>query len=186
MNEEELIPFRPSDIPEGPYLVFAPHPDDETLGMGGTIALATQRQIQVSIVVLTDGSKEGSAEERKAEARAASAVLGVSRIDFLDIEDRKLNKTNLIDKGFRELLVDIKPKSIFIPSSLEYHPDHRAAFILVLEALNQTDYDGNIWSYEISRHGEADRLIDITPVLAIKKRPSPATKASSPAGIIWI
>jgi len=170
VKEEELIPFQTSDIPEGPYLVFSPHPDDETLGMGGTIALATQRKIEVFVVVLTDGSEEGSAEERKAEAKAAASVLGTSRIDFWDIKDRELNKANLSEKGIRELIANLKPKCIFVPSPFEFHPDHRATYILVIEALNRTGYQGKIWTYEISRHGEADQLIDITPVLEIKKK----------------
>ncbi|MBW1671465.1 MAG: PIG-L family deacetylase, partial [Deltaproteobacteria bacterium] len=55
LQEKDIIPYTPSDIPPGPYLVFAPHPDDETFGMGGTIALAAHAGIAVHVVVLTDG-----------------------------------------------------------------------------------------------------------------------------------
>jgi len=169
VKEEELIPFQTSDIPEGPYLVFAPHPDDESLGMGGTLALAAQRNTEICVVILTDGSKEGSPGERKAEAKAAASVLGVSRIEFWDIKDRELNKASLSDERFEELIEELKPECIFIPSPFEYHPDHRAAYVLVSKALCRTGYLGKIWTYEVSRHGEADRLIDITSVLEIKK-----------------
>ena len=34
-DESALIPFDTSPLPGGPWLIFAPHPDDETFGMGG-------------------------------------------------------------------------------------------------------------------------------------------------------
>ena len=36
-KEDALIPFNTSPLPSGPWLVFAPHADDETFGMGGTL-----------------------------------------------------------------------------------------------------------------------------------------------------
>jgi len=63
LQEENFIPYTPSDLPPGPYLVFAPHPDDETFGMGGTIALAGQAGIAVHVVVLTDGQQAGDLEK---------------------------------------------------------------------------------------------------------------------------
>src|SRR5690606_38092378 len=49
---------------DGPLLVIAPHPDDETLGCGGVIALATCRNVRVHTVFVTDGgaSHPNSAE----------------------------------------------------------------------------------------------------------------------------
>ena len=43
--ETDLVPYNTSPIPKGPYLIFAPHPDDEVIGMGGTIFLARQKSI---------------------------------------------------------------------------------------------------------------------------------------------
>ena len=71
----------------GPLLVLAPHPDDESIGCGGLIALATERGREAHVAILTDGA--GSHPEspstpparlraiREAEARDAVAVLGV-------------------------------------------------------------------------------------------------------------
>ena len=77
-------------------LVIAAHPDDEVLGMGGTIALhATVRQDAVRIVCVTDGSSTqypGDAEKRaqkEEEARAAAAELGVTDYVHLDLPDMR-------------------------------------------------------------------------------------------------
>ena len=59
IQEEALIPYQTSPLPEGPWLVFAPHPDDETFGMGGTLTLAAKKAVGVTLVVLTDGSMGG-------------------------------------------------------------------------------------------------------------------------------
>ena len=53
MLSEEIvfIPFVTSDLPEGPWLVFSPHADDETFGMGGTLIKAASVGIETHLVV---------------------------------------------------------------------------------------------------------------------------------------
>ena len=50
-------------------LVFAAHPDDEVLGMGGTIAVHTDAGDQVRIVVVTDGSSTQYPDDAEIRAR---------------------------------------------------------------------------------------------------------------------
>jgi len=63
------------------------HPDDEAIFTGGTIAMLSQRQTRVVVVVATDGDVGAPAEVREAETRAAGALLGVARIEFLGYRD---------------------------------------------------------------------------------------------------
>jgi LmbE family N-acetylglucosaminyl deacetylase len=79
-------------------LVIAAHPDDEVLGMGGTIALhARVRDDTVRIVCVTDGSSTqypGDAAiraQKESEARAAAAELGVSDYVHLEEPDMRLD-----------------------------------------------------------------------------------------------
>ncbi len=78
-------------------LVIAAHPDDEVLGMGGTIAVHTGRGDAVRVLVVTDGSSTqypGDAEIRsrkEAEARRAAAELGVDDYVHLDLPDMRLD-----------------------------------------------------------------------------------------------
>ena len=78
LQEKDLIPYTSSDLPLGPYLVFAPHPDDETFGMGGTIVMAGRAGIAVHVVVLTDGQQAGDANIRRHEAQEAGRILGLA------------------------------------------------------------------------------------------------------------
>ena len=55
-QEDVLIPFNTSSLPSGPWIIVAPHADDETFGMGGTLLKAKQQGIETHLVVLTDGS----------------------------------------------------------------------------------------------------------------------------------
>ena len=42
--EHILVPFSVSELPPGPWLVFAPHSDDETFGMGGSLLKAFSKE----------------------------------------------------------------------------------------------------------------------------------------------
>jgi N-acetylglucosamine malate deacetylase 1 len=85
-------------------LVLAAHPDDEILGMGGTIAVhARLRADTVRIVCVTDGSSTqypGDAERRRqkdAEAVAAAADLGVDDYVHLDLPDMRLDTLSHVE-----------------------------------------------------------------------------------------
>ncbi|MBE9572988.1 MAG: PIG-L family deacetylase, partial [Proteobacteria bacterium] len=170
LQEKDLIPYTSSDLPPGPYLVFAPHPDDETFGMGGTIVMASRAGIAVHVVVLTDGQQAGDLEKRRQEAKDASQVLGLSDMDFWGLPDRKLYRVTDIESRVLKILKSVKPQVVFLPSLQEFHPDHRAATFKIWSTLQKLHYSGQLWTYEITRQAEANRLIDITRVIPIKQQ----------------
>jgi LmbE family N-acetylglucosaminyl deacetylase/glycosyltransferase involved in cell wall biosynthesis len=170
LEEQSFIPYSTSDLPPGPYLVFAPHPDDETFGMGGTIALAGQAGIAVHVVVLTDGQQAGDPEKRRQEAKDASQVLGLAGIDFWELPDRELYRVTDIESRVLKILKSVKPRIVFLPSLQEFHPDHRAATLKIWSILQSLHYSGQLWTYEITRQAEANRLIDTTEVVSIKQQ----------------
>jgi|GEM_PF-553006 len=177
-SEELLIPYEPSDLPMGPYLIVAPHPDDETFGMGGTIALATQQGVRVVLLIVTDGSQAGDRQVRQSEAITAANCLGIEKVIFLDIEDRKVEENQVIfEKKFSEILQDIRPKTVFLPSPFEIHPDHRATAIFVWKVLKEIGFSGEIWLYEIVKQGEINKLIDISFTIETKKQAIQAYKS---------
>ena len=117
-------------------LVIAAHPDDEVLGMGGTIAMhAAVRQDAVRIVCVTDGSSTqypGDAKKRaqkEEEARVAAAELGVTDYVHLDLPDMRLDTLPHVDvnRVVEEQISDFEPTVVYT-----VHPDvtrdHRALF----------------------------------------------------------
>jgi len=84
-------------------LVLAAHPDDEVLGMGGTIAVHVDRGDAVRVVVVTDGSStqypgdSGIREQKEAEALAAASELGVTDYVHLDLPDMRLDTLAHVD-----------------------------------------------------------------------------------------
>ncbi len=121
-------------------LVFAAHPDDAELAMGGTIARLTMSNLKVGIIDLTKGElgTRGTPEIRQKEAFLAAGILKVSLRENLlipdgDIERKKENlmKVVLTIRKYR-------PKIIFAPYFNDRHPDHIHTSRLVKEAMFAT------------------------------------------------
>lgn len=170
-QEKDLVPYKVSELPEPPWLVISPHPDDETLGMGGTLALAAQKNYPVTVIVITDGSLGGNPAVREKECLEAMKILGVQKVRFLRFPDRGLcHKFSELRRPLMVILQKETWSTVFLPSPFEFHPDHRAAFRAGLEALLAERFTGSVWLYEVSRQGEANRLIDIGAVREAKIR----------------
>ena len=158
----------------GPWLVFAPHADDESFGMGGTLALACAAGVLVHIAIMTDGSLGGTHDDlvniREQEARAAAGLLGVSSVVFLKQKDRGLLADSGVVNDIRKLIEVSKPVAVFFPGINETHPDHRATALLVWQALQTTaNNTATPVSYEITGQSPINCLVDITIVMEKKK-----------------
>ncbi len=130
-------------------LIFAAHPDDAELGMGGTIAKLTAEGKSVGIIDFTEAelSSNGTVESRKAEAREASKILNIAIRENLKISDGKVNneaKAKAESKVNSEvpvvekvifLLRKYKPRIVFAPYFNDRHPDHIGASKIVKEAV---------------------------------------------------
>ncbi len=170
-QEKDLIPFETCNPPKGPNLILSPHPDDEVFGLGGTLALMKQQNIENTVIYVTDGGLGGDPRIRKQEALNALKILGVRNFEFWNIMDRTLfNEKEKLFSKLLSLFKTTKYETIFLPSFQEYHPDHRALTFYTLEFLKEYNPSLDIWLYEINRIGEANRMIDITPVASYKEK----------------
>jgi N-acetylglucosamine malate deacetylase 1 len=121
-------------------LVFAAHPDDAELSMGGTIAKLTKGKFKVGIVDLTKGElgTRGNEKTRQKEAAAADKILNVLVRRNLGIPDGDIQRTKenlmMVIKEIRKY----KPKIIFAPYFNDRHPDHHDTSVLVKEAIFTT------------------------------------------------
>jgi len=127
-------------------LVLAPHPDDETLGCGGTTWLKRRAGTEVTVVVATDGrfshtsellGPDELADIRRAESRSAATVLGVapSQVVFLDHPERSLMaRFERLREQIAELLDEYEPAELVVPSPIDRLADHQALHRAALAA----------------------------------------------------
>ena len=105
-------------------LVFAPHNDDEVLGVGGTIAKHVQLGDEVCVCEVTSGPKYKMMQE---EARKAHAVMGVQNSVFLnlpyvELADISKRETNA---KIQSVVTSFQPDIVYIPFRGDMHLDHR-------------------------------------------------------------
>lgn len=107
-------------------LVFAPHNDDETLGVGGTIAKYSAMGEQVYVCEVTSGKNKAIVNQIKEEALSAHQILGVKNSIFLDLPVVALKDTETltINKAIQEVVKMVKPNIAFIPHRGDIHIDH--------------------------------------------------------------
>ncbi len=135
-SENEWTPVweaaKPWHPPVTPLLVIAPHPDDETLAVGGFISMQVSRGVLVQVVAVTDGENayaDGSnlATVRRTEQTAAVKQLGLKSTDIihLGLTDSGLasEESTLVE---RLLPLVSKETQIFAPWTGDFHPDHEA------------------------------------------------------------
>lgn len=164
--------------PTGRILVISPHPDDESVGCGGTLRRHVLQNDDVHVVFLTSGEKGGhglAPEEagrvREQEARAAAEILGISHIEFWRQRDGALRANSYLLKQLREKIVGWKPGLLYVPHSGEMHPDHRASARLVRRTLSDLPRESRpvVRMYEVwTPMQRMDHVIDISPYMDAK------------------
>lgn len=142
-SEFDLIPYGTGTLPGRRWLVLAPHPDDETLGPGATLATAARCGVDVRVIVATDGSHQGEASVRRGETARAMVELGLGEPEFLSFEDRGLaGDGGLLRAAVEAALERIQPDIVLVTSPVELHPDHRALARAVQSAVRRLTWGG--------------------------------------------
>jgi bacillithiol biosynthesis deacetylase BshB1 len=121
-------------------LIFAAHPDDAELAMGGTIAKLTKSDLKVGIIDLTRGElgTRGTAETRQQEAFNAAIALKIKVRENLEIPDGEIKNSK---ENLMKVIITIrkyKPKIVFAPYFNDRHPDHIDASNLIKRAMFST------------------------------------------------
>jgi bacillithiol biosynthesis deacetylase BshB1 len=133
------------------FLVIGPHPDDQELGMGGTIARLIEQGHRVHLVDMTSGEPTplGSPEIRLRESAAAAKILGVGRTPV-----GLVNREVVHDVASRHKLAAVirahRPDVLFLPYPVDAHPDHVAVTRIGEDArfdakLSKTNIPGEPW-----------------------------------------
>jgi bacillithiol biosynthesis deacetylase BshB1 len=116
-------------------LVFGPHPDDQELGMGGTIAKLADQGHDVVLVDMTDGepTPHGDVETRAVEANRAAEILGVTRVQ-VGLKNRYVEHTIQARHAVAGIIRQHQADILFVPYFQDAHPDHRAVTRIVEDA----------------------------------------------------
>ena len=122
-------------------LIFGAHPDDPDSKAAGVTALYTAAGHTVKMVSLTNGDAghmwEGGAPlawRRRKEAAASGAVVGCEYIT-LDSHDGMLMPTLEVRNEVIAIVREFKPDLVLCPRMWDYHPDHRACGVVVVDAM---------------------------------------------------
>lgn len=199
LSNPQALPLRSiSAIAAEPVLVIAPHPDDETLGCAGAIALLKHQGYTVKILVMSDGTQShpnslkypalALRHLRESETRYAMRLLGVepSHLTFLQLLDGAVPKAGAVNFSAAVnqccgYLANVIPKIIFAPWRSDPHPDHRATYQILQAALVQIQgcfrvIEYPIWDWDLNQRQsfpqdlhQAWRL-DIAEVVAQKQQ----------------
>lgn len=168
-------------------LVISPHPDDEAIGCGGSIAKHVAAGDEVDVIFLTSGEKgrRGKPEDetraiRESEAQDAAIILHLSNVEFWRQPDAKVRVTASLVARLVNRIKEQGTSIIYVTHEQESHPDHKAAARLVKQAvrlLNGETPKPLVWMYEIwTPLQKIGRVEDISDFVDLKRRAIQAHK----------
>ena len=139
---------------ETKVMVIAVHPDDETIGCGGTMLKHIENGDKVSCLFITNGN-----EFQKDTILKLKREYGLSEIFQCNLPEITLNEVSLKDiiDGISEHVKHFKPNILYIPNRSDPHSDHRITFdalqsiiktfrfpfikkVMMLEVISETDF----------------------------------------------
>lgn len=145
-------------------LVVAVHPDDETLGCGGTLLKHKAIGDDIYWLIITNidkinGWKKEIVDKRQIEIEKVSVLYGFKKTFKLDFPITKLDQVpmcNLINEISR-VFIEVKPEIVYLPNRSDVHTDHQVAFkaaysctknfrypfikkVLMYECLSETEF----------------------------------------------
>lgn len=137
-------------------LVIAPHPDDEIIGVGGTIAKRVKTGDEVYVCVVTKGElplfDPEFIERGRSECREADAKLGVKETIFLDLPAVMLETVPryVLNGKIAEVVQRINPEEVYIPHRGDMQIDHQMVVDATMVAVRPRgkNYPKRVYAYE--------------------------------------
>jgi LmbE family N-acetylglucosaminyl deacetylase len=157
-------------------LVVAPHPDDEVLGCGGTIARHVASGDSITVLIVTDGrrSRAGGlgpdemAAARRVEAQNASTLMKIDKTVWLGLPEGDWAASKLED-ALLQVMTDAAPNIIYAPCWLDYHPEHRRVAACLGAVVGEGD-TVRIYTLHIPLRALANVCVDVSSEIALLGR----------------
>ena len=159
-------------------LVVAVHPDDETLGCGGTILKHIHEGDKVSCVFVTSGNNS-----QRAVVDTVVKDYGFESIHYLDVPELSLTDSSLNEliPSLSAVIKEVEPGILYIPNRSDVHSDHRITFEACLPFTKQFRYPfiKEVYMMEVSSETDfvpaipslsfvPNTFVDITPFMKKK------------------
>lgn len=149
-------------------LIIAPHPDDETIGCGGTLLKHIKQGDKVYWLIITsmhidDGWNIHDIKNREHEIKKVAKEFQFSEVIELNYPTTKLDSIPMSDIVFSisNIMKKIQPSTVYLPNPTDIHTDHQIVFkagysctksfrypyvkkILIYETLSETDFASNV------------------------------------------
>jgi LmbE family N-acetylglucosaminyl deacetylase len=205
------LPFRTvrDALEDRPFIVVAPHPDDESLACGGLIADACRQGVRGKVVVVSDGAgshpnskaypTDRLASLREDEARQAGSELGLrpEEMLFLGLPDRFVPREGSEAERAIEAIVncarEIDAGSLLVSWRHDPHCDHEASYLIAREAQRRVGkvrlLEYVVWGHTLPPSTEVDPIrsgfrISIDREVMEKKRCAIAAHRSQMTALI--
>ena len=114
--------------------MISAHPDDEVLGMGATIKKLS-RTNKIWLCVVSEGTSSQYSDKKMIKVRSdackkSAKILGISKIEFLDYPDMRLDSVPHleINKQLEKIIKKFKPSIVYSPPSHDLNKDHQKVF----------------------------------------------------------
>ena len=172
-------------------IVFASHPDDETIGCGGTIKKLSEKGCEVIVVFATSGNtgvdqsrnyEKNIRATRLKEANEAAKILGINKIISWKNNTQELQyNLKLLHEAINLIRIE-KPDLIISHSNIDKHNDHVALHKIITQAcwkagenllpsLGKTHKVKNLWAFEVvDILPNVDYIVDITEQFKFKTK----------------
>ena len=171
-------------------LVIVAHPDDEVLGMGGTIKKLSKQGHNVKIVIMATGiaarrstnfqnssNYQSNQTDKKimdkqiqtlhVHAIKAAKILGVTHVEFLNFPDNEMDKISNLEltKSIEKIIEKFKPEIIYTHTPFDVNIDHVSCFKAVLTATRpkKNTYIKKLFSFEVPSSSEWNFTSIFTP-----------------------
>lgn len=149
--------------------VFAPHPDDESIGCGGLLALLAQQQCDIQVVLVSDGSGAGGLPPGASLVRLQEFVralneLGIADHRLLNFPDGNVQSSDILKQSLMDCIGDFLPDTVLMPSILDLHRDHRVVAEMLFDISNVFQFIQRLIQYEVWCPLPATHIVDITSV----------------------
>jgi len=122
-------------------LVISAHPDDETLGLGGTLCYHIEEGDEIKILIFADGetareNSESKVKIRQEQARKAIKEIGINAIEFLNYPDQQLDIIPLKDlaRNIEDEIKKFEPNIVYTHYWGDVNQDHKRLFEATLIA----------------------------------------------------